>query len=130
MGNKKKRKIAVFVTFGGTDEAPPTTSDKNIFTLNDGMWKKPPERASIGLVGQKDTDVDNKSKNRNDTNYRLLCATTSVDNSPIVNLHGNERYKLVALNLGQLASHHVRHLVQVSHLRIRSSAGKVVSGEC
>lgn len=39
-----------------------------------------------------------------------------VGDVPIVNLHRDEGYELVAFNLGQLTSHHVRHLVQVAHL--------------
>lgn len=39
--------------------------------------------------------------------------------SPVVDLHGNERDELVALDLRQLPANHVRHLIQVSHLTTR-----------
>ena len=38
------------------------------------------------------------------------------NSSPVVNLHGDESDELVPFDLGELASDHVRHLVQISHL--------------
>lgn len=47
---------------------------------------------------------------------RRLATDCFNNSSPVVNLHGDERDELVPFDLGELASDHVRHLVQISHL--------------
>lgn len=64
------------------------------------------------MVGE--IDEQSAGSNIDKSNQPLQSAGT---HSPIVNLHCDKRNELVALNLGELTSHHIGHFVEVTHLQ-------------
>lgn len=57
---------------------------------------------------------------------KVINSRQPAENLPVVDFHGDERDELVPLDLGQLASNHVRHLVQVSYLRTHQKGTRIV----